>query len=327
MFASKGIGGLVVPLCVAFAAGVGLMAYLHPILDSHASCAAYDLLNPHLPCEGTFKSGEWDYEPMRDAIVSKTAALKKEGKVAQVSVFFRDLNNGPRFGVGEYKGFQPASLMKLPVMIAFLHEADGDPSLLDRMLSFSGSLNTNQNTEEPGETIQPDTPYTIRELIRKMIIYSDNYSYLVLTKAMNDPDPLLAYYTFRDLGVLDMMMAPKADYVSIQSYGGLFAVLYNTGYLSKEMSQFALKTLSEATYDGALVAGVPNGTVVAHKFGHRILPNEEQLHDCGIVYHPAADYVLCVMTSGADEKTARQVIADLSKTVYDGVSEAHAASR
>jgi len=310
----------------AFLIGVGTVLTVDHLTDPHASCSGYDLLNPHLPCEGELASSEWDYEPLRDVIVSKKAQFKKEGRIDRISVYFRDLNNGPRFGVGEHEGFQPASLMKVPVMIALLHEADADPSFLDRTLSFSGTLDTNQNTGGPEETIKPDTPYTIRELITKMIAYSDNYSYLVLTKAMNDPDPLLAYYTFRDLGVLDMMMAPKADYVSIQSYGSLFAVLYNTGYLSKDMSQFALDTLSKATYRNALVAGVPRGTTVAHKFGHKILENgEEQLHDCGIVYHPAIDYILCVMTTGGDEKTAQSVIADVSRTVYDGVSEIHSA--
>lgn len=154
-----------------------------------------------------------------------------------------------------------------------------------------------------------------------MIVYSDNYSYKLLMREMNASPPLLAYFTFRDLDVLRMMLAPNADYVSILSYGNLFAVLYNTGYLSKDMSQFALDLLSQSAFREGLVAGVPEGTVVAHKFGRRI-PGEEdsELHDCGIVYHPAMAYVLCVMTSGPDYTHQQAAISEVSRIVYDGIT-------
>jgi hypothetical protein len=66
------------------------------------------------------------------------------------------------------------------------------------------------------------------------------------------------------------------------------------------------------------VAGVPSGTVVAHKFGERVLPskNVKQLHDCGIVYYPQFPYVLCVMTRGNDFVTLQQAIKGVSDIVY-----------
>jgi len=281
----------------------------------------YQLLNPSTRCEANTLQGEWDYEPLRDVLTAKKEELKASGKITHLSVYFRDLNHGPRFGIGEYDKFQPASLTKLPVMIALLHHADLDPSILDKTLSFSGSLNTNMNVEHADETILPNTDYTIRELIEKMIVYSDNYSYTLLIRELNATPPVLAYYTFRDLGILQMMLDPESDYVSIQSYSSLFAVLYNTGYLSRESSQYALSLLSKATFNEALVAGVPPGTVVAHKFGRRLLQGDDsQLHDCGIVYHPQMDYILCVMTSGIDYAAEKKAIADVSRIVYDAVS-------
>lgn len=280
-----------------------------------------NLLNPRLPCEGSIEQGEWDYEPLRDVLTSKKAKLKAGKKVSHISIYFRDLTHGPRFGIGEYDKFHPASLSKVPVLIAVLHEADRDPSLLDRTLSFSGTITAPENTHTTDTTIVPNTPYTIRELLRKMIVYSDNFSYVLLVQHLNTPAALSAYYTFRDLDILRMMLAPKADYVSIQSYGNLFAVLYSTGYLSKDMSQFALELLSQTTYKDGLAAGVPENVLVAHKFGYRDLTKaESQLHDCGIVYHPWAPYILCVMTSGFDVQTEAAVIADVSRTVYDAVS-------
>lgn len=308
-------------LCAFLLGGLCLLLVQKIDTDPHACHKQFDLLNPHLSCSDSIQQGEWDFEPLRDTLNAKVAEFKDTHKVSHISIYFRDLNHGPRFGIGEYDKFQPASLLKLPVMIALLHDADRAPSLLDRTLTYSGSIDVNQNTEGGEESIQPNTPYTIRELLTKMIVYSDNYSYKILTHELNTPSPVGAYLTFRDLDVLSMMLAPKANIISIQSYSNLFAVLYNTGYLSKESSQFALELLAKSTFTDGLVDGVPQGVRVAHKFGHRILDTgEDQLHDCGIVYHPTTTYILCVMTSGADFPTEESVVADVSRVVYDGVS-------
>lgn len=284
----------------------------------------YDLLNSAFRCDTLIQQGEWDYEPLRDELSAKKSEYKASGKLSHVSIYFRDLTHGPRFGIGEYDKFQPASLLKLPVLIAFLHAADLDPNMLNKTLSFSGALNVNENVEESYETIKPNTPYTIQELLTKMIVYSDNFSYKLLTQELNEEGKRLAYFTFRDLDVLQMMLTPKADFISIQSYGTLFAILYNTGYLSREMSQFALEILSQTTFKDGLVAGVPENIRVAHKFGRRVLQTEDdQLHDCGIVYHPKMAYILCVMTSGAEYSNQKSAIAEVSHIVYEAVSSQH----
>ncbi len=90
------------------------------------------------------------------------------------------------------------------------------------------------------------------------------------------------------------------------------------------MSQYALELLSETTFSDGIVAGVPGGTRVAHKFGFR-QPSEaeSQLHDCGIVYHPLATYILCVMTSGTDARQEAEGIAAISRVTYDAVTALH----
>ncbi len=81
--------------------------------------------------------------------------------------------------------------------------------------------------------------------------------------------------------------------------------------------------LNKATFTQGLVNGVPTTTPVAHKFGEHIIgtntPLGVELHDCGIIYHPTKPYFLCVMTQGRDEATLAQVIADISKTVYETI--------
>lgn len=306
---------------LSFCLGLLLFFPFRDIITDNRQCSRnYDLLNPTLRCKDLLPKGEWDYEALRNALLEKKAELKEIGKLSHLSIYFRDLDHGPRFGIGEYDAFHPASLRKVPVLIAYLHLADIDRTILEKTLSFSGTLKMNQNIDNPTKTIKPGILYSVRTLLEKMIVYSDNYSYTILTDAFNVTPPKIPYLTFRDLDVLRMMMDPQGNYVSIQSYANLFAVLYNTGYLSKDMSQYALDLLSKATFKDGLAAGVPIQTRVAHKFGLRLVGKESELHDCGIVYHPKMAYVLCVMTSGKGTEVQQAAIADISKIVYETVS-------
>lgn len=288
-----------------------------PLTDCHAK---FPLLNPRSNCDTSNAQSEWEYEDLRAKIVQKIADLQKGGKIQYVSVHFRDMDHGFRFGVQEFDQFFPASLLKVPLMISILHVADKDPALLDKQLSFTGSLEMTPNIENGSETIEAGKYYTVRELLRRMIAYSDNSSANLLVQLLARVNGQTVSNSFLDLGVLPVM-AGTTDTISIQSYAYLFAVLYASGYLSRDNSQYALNLLTQSTYNDGLVAGVPQGTTVAHKFGFRdIRPGLSQLHDCGIVYHPKTSYVICVMTSGSDIKTEAAGIADVSKIVYDEIT-------
>ena len=79
----------------------------------------------------------------------------------------------------------------------------------------------------------------------------------------------------------------------------------------------------------ALVAGVPPGITVAHKYGERSFSDSpiRQLHDCGIVYFKPEPYILCVMTRGTDTLELAKVIGDVSRLVFTEVSAQQAKPR
>ncbi len=311
-------------LLLAFVAGgLGVTLGKMLVLAALPCHDTYDLINPDAQCGWAKTHSEWTYEPLRNNLIERIADLQETKMVTHVSVYFRELDNGPRFGIEEYDSFYPASLLKVPIMLAVLHAVDADPLLLDEELRSPKTLPESVNVENAQQTIQPDTVYTVRELLEKMIVYSDNDSKNLLMERLNRIPAPTVYDTFLDLGIMSMMDGSR-QYVSIQSYAYLFGVLYNAGYLSRDMSQFALDLLSRSTYDDGLVAGVPAGTRVAHKFGHRVLPGgEHQLHDCGIVYHPAKPYVLCLMTDGPDLQRNASVISELSSMVYHHTTTLH----
>jgi beta-lactamase class A len=107
------------------------------------------------------------------------------------------------------------------------------------------------------------------------------------------------------------------NFISVIDYASYFRVLYNSSYLNREMSEWALKLLSQTDFKEGLVAGVPSYVTVSHKFGERGLPDYYQLHDCGIVYRSNSPYLLCIMTKGDGFKKMEEVISELSSRIYN----------
>jgi hypothetical protein len=122
--------------------------------------------------------------------------------------------------------------------------------------------------------------------------------------------------SYSDLAVI----VPQTDQytMTVSTYAGFFRVLYNATYLNHADSEHLLDLLSQSSFTKGLVAGVPAGVAVAHKFGERGYNNPaipDQLHDCGIVY-AKKPYVVCIMTQGRGYDAMAGIIANISKMIY-----------
>ena len=94
----------------------------------------------------------------------------------------------------------------------------------------------------------------------------------------------------------------------------LLSVIEQGKAASASSTQAMRAILLAQELNAEIPAGLPPGTPVAHKTGQIT----GVLHDAAIVYPPGrAPYVLVVLTSGIpDEKLARSLIVDLSRSVY-----------
>ncbi len=282
----------------------------------------YSLLSAARRCTTEHLATKREYEEFRDELEEDLERWEQGQGITTVAVYFRDLENGPWFGIGENEEFFPASLMKTPLMIAILKLSETDPGIMDENIRYDAQPNEDDDNAEIGERIEPGNTYTVRELMRRMMTYSDNRSAEVLLKFLEEQGHGrdLAVQTLDDLGILDAHEA-SGQLLSVKEYSSLFRQLYNASYLKREQSQEAMTLLAASEFKEGLVAGVPRGTVVAHKFG--IWDSEEtgkQLHDCGIVFHPDTPYLLCVMTRGTDFHKNADVIAAVSQMVYEEVA-------
>jgi beta-lactamase class A len=309
--------------------------------DTTSVCArengAYQFTNPLLLCNSAQDSASSQYSKLNDQITSfiqnsTTQTYAKNADVETVSVYYRDLNSGKWFGINENEQYSPASLLKVPVMIAYYKQAQTDAGFLTSKLTYTGA--TDSNTDETFKSqydIVPGT-YTVSDLIKAMIVNSDNNALDLLSQDLNQ-SILNQLYTY--LGV-PVDANNNADFMTAMSYSQFFRILYNATYLSKVNSENALELLVSADFPDGLRAGVPASIPIAQKFGERSdqypdgVVQERDLHDCGIVYYPSNPYLLCVMTkmivgntepagSGAaqeDFQNLAGIIGGISKIVY-----------
>ena len=280
----------------------------------------YTYINPLLECEVAEGSIDARKENFRNELEKHVDVLKRENALSSVAVYFRDLNNGPTFGVNVEGEFFPASLLKVPVMMAYYHLAEQDPSILQKEILFESKEDFGiVPTIVPKEELILGNTYTVEELIRRMIVYSDNQAIGLLTKML----PLTVMEDlFSMLGVGEDVLTDPEGKLTVKEYAGFFRILFNSSYLSREYSEKALALLAMTDYRDALPAGVGDKITVAHKFGEAGTENvERQLHDCGIVYFPDHPYLVCIMTRGKDSETLKKSIVDISKFLYDKIDK------
>ena len=284
--------------------------------------ANYKLINQQIVCTQKQTVDKKNYIEFKGVLRDLIEDKRQKGEISEVSLYFRDLKYGPTFGVDEYTQFSPASLLKLPMMITYLGLYENDPDIFETKLYYE-AINQNDLKQgiAPKKTIEPNVHYRVADLIEYMIKYSDNRSYYVLLEYLNQisPKTQLLRDTFIDLGIIDPSNEFE-DTITVKSYAGIFTQLYNSTYFTtKGVSEMALDFLSDTDFDQGIVAGVPLGTVVAHKFGERINESTgvKQLHDCGIVYFPENPYLICIMTRGGNMEDLIDTLSLISKMVYE----------
>jgi beta-lactamase class A len=246
--------------------------------------------------------------------------------IDRASVFYRDLNTRRWFGVNDNQAYYPGSLVKLPLAMAYYKLAELQPGILDETLMIPKDVVVADNTDQhypPADPLSSGVSYPISELIRHMLVYSDNTPFSPLM----DTGKLFVSKAFHDLGVDEVK---DGDTVtgwtsSVRTYAGALRSLYNTAYLNAEYSNEILSLLSQSTFVNGSVSGVPQGVKVAHKFGEGTGVTSDDktvshtLNDCGIVYKPEAPFIICVMTEGQDFSQMEKVIQEITKESYDAL--------
>lgn len=209
------------------------------------------------------------------------------------------------YGLFQDEVFQAASLIKLPVIVAFYREVQAGRLSLNSKYALleadkiggSGSIQY-----KPAGTI-----YTYTQLVDLMGSQSDNTAFNVVRKILGDEK---IGKTIVDLGMKSTSLTENET--SPRDIGKLLSELDHGSMLNKIYVDKIFVSLTDTIYEQWLVAGVPEYIRVAHKYGREV----HVINDAGVVFAKSR-YIVVLMSKGVVEKEGDAIFPVLSKLIYD----------
>lgn len=242
--------------------------------------------------------------------------IAQNGLGDKASLYFEYLPTGSSIGLNEDKVQVGASLLKLPLSVAVFKAAEQGKVNLDEKVALKQEWLNNGY----GDLYKRGEGYriSVREALSYALSKSDNTAALMLfnvvSRAQGTDRPNL-------LGFIDANYKETNTHevlIDSRSYASILKCLYFSCFLNKDNSQEVLKYLADSESHERLELYMPTPHPrVAHKIG---VFNEQTQSDCGIVYVPKRNYVLCIMVDGKDPQASKE-IGRLSEIVYNYVSK------
>ncbi len=264
--------------------------------DINSANNDYRFIDPLLGLQNSNNTTPPEFRGIEADVKAFVQSEIAKGDLAVASVYFREIGRQSGFTLSPSVQYNPASLLKVPTMMAYLKIAEKNPSILTDKLVYAGAADENEqeHLKSPVQLV-PGRAYTVEELIEHMIKYSDNNAAVMLVDHLNTTNHESAFNDlFNDLGITKIDLSD--DFITVQAYVLFFRVLYNATYLSRDSSEKALELLSKTDFTEGLIAGTGSTVPVAHKFGEFTLNNQNgqlikhELHDCGYIYYPKHTY-------------------------------------
>src|SRR5437588_1395570 len=252
-----------------------------------------------------------------------------------VGLYYRSLARADSILIGANLRFHAASTMKLPVMIQIFRDADTGLLGLDDSLTLHTAFPSRvEGAFVVGKEDDSDSTLyalvgrnrAVRDLLERMITRSSNLATNILIERVG---ATRAQASARALGAWSMQVlrgvedgaayrAGLNNTTTARDLGVLLEAIATRRAASGAACDSMLAILGRQEFNEGIPVGVPPGTRVAHKTGWI---GEVVYHDAAVV-SPAAGggYVLVVLTGGIKEDSvAHNLVADLSRLVYDGV--------
>jgi hypothetical protein len=282
-------------------------------------------------------------EPPRPNFSALEILLKQNLDVADFNglavVYLQDLQNGDEIHFSRYKGedipvepdisFTAASTIKVGIVTTFYRYFDEplDPEAekwLRETLVFSGNDPPDWLMERIDEKRGPlVVTETLREIGLESTFLAGYFRlgsellsiYRTPGNQRTDVNTRPDIYNQTTAAELGMLLG---DLYRCANGGGALLAVFPGEILPKECRTI-LNLLSENEIGVLIEAGVPEGTMVAHKHGWTDSPLDT-VGDAGIVYTPGGNYVLSIFLWNDPEmiwEPTSTLIANLSRAVYN----------
>lgn len=229
--------------------------------------------------------------------------IKKSG--GDITLEYRDLITGETFQINSTKSHAAASTIKLPLAMYVIELADAKKIDLNQKLTYRSS-----HYYEGSGVIQKDkvgTKYTMNDLIKKAMMYSDNIAFIMLKEKVGQGNfikymkKLGATYAYPN----GQNKTSSHDLAIYAQY--LYKYAQNSTH-GKELVNYLQHTI----YNETIPKGI-KGVKTAHKVG--MIPMNQVSNDVGVIYDKSP-FVLAVMTNHMPYEKSKKVIAGIASTIY-----------
>lgn len=230
-----------------------------------------------------------------------------------IGFYFEYLPTGNSIGVNEKEIFYAASLLKVPMAMQVYKEVEeGTLSFNEKLTIKSENIDKRYGALWQRGT---GTEISIAEALKLSVVESDNTAFFVLRDRVKDHN-LKRVFDYLDI---PQDLVGSRGGVTPKNYSSVLRSLYFSAFLSFESSNSLLELMNEHSSGDLLRRGVPEEIKIANKFGTSNTGDTKDrvFSDCGVVYVPQRNYILCVMIKGADEDTAGVHIGRISRTIYE----------
>ncbi len=253
---------------------------------------------------------------------------------AEIAVAYRALDGSRELFIDADMPFHAASTMKVPVMIELFRQARTGKLSLDEQLpvrnEFHSIVDGTPYTLSEGDDSDTEVyaavgrSLTLRHLCELMITVSSNFAANLLIERVGVEN---VRRTVTALGADGMQVLRGVEDQKAFDKGmnntttarGLAVLLDRIAHgtaVDATADSEMLAILKRQKFNDAIPAGVPEGTVVAHKTGSITRIH----HDAAIVF-AARPYVLVLLVRGIeDQKKSAALMAELSRAVYDATA-------
>jgi beta-lactamase class A len=246
----------------------------------------------------------------------RLAALKAKHSSLQPVIYILDLDTGNYVDLGGDKVFPTASIIKLPILIAFFQDVDAGKIRLDETLVMTPDLIVGGSGEI--QDLPAYSKFSALDTVSKMITISDNTATNMIIKRMGGLGVL--NQRFRSWGLTKTGLRNwlpdlrGTNTTTPKELVRLLAMVDKNQLLSPQSRSRALDILRRVRNRSLLATGIGRGATIAHKTGDIGF----MLGDAGLIEMPNGKHYLAavLVKSGYNDPVARDFTQQVSRIVY-----------
>jgi beta-lactamase class A len=238
-----------------------------------------------------------------------------------VGMAIKDIQTGDSFSMNGGRSFNPASVIKIPVMIEAYNQME------QGRISFNTELTLEQHNKLPGagsiQFFRNKSPFTVGRLIELMITDSDNTATAMLIEklGMYRINATMKKVGMRKTVLRDWTMLNKLpgrhNVTSPEDMLMVMEKMYQGRLISKSASEAMLATMKRQRHKWGIARFLPPTTVIANKTGSLDFVR----NDVGIIWQNDKPYIVSIFAEHLPSNHGGSVmVGALSKAIFDNRS-------